>query len=190
MPFLRCRLLSHVAPYPKWPEPRHADAEAAVEAYLRGDASREEMCARLPVPAIVTSHGPKGLPVYHVGVYLGENEVAEFGPRQGAVRIRLDTNFLERAKKDGCKCPNPTRRLVHVHVPSAAPGLRTRLAQAHVLFPRRRYHLLACNCEHYARFLLYGRTTSPQGAAAMRRIALAAMVPLAAAALVACARRA
>ena len=81
----------------------------------------------------------------------------------------LTDNFVARALKDHDKCPDEDGDgvLIKVFIPSTVvPGMEDRIRALH----RLPYHLLNSNCEHAARYVLYGAKDSFQINAVRRRI--------------------
>jgi hypothetical protein len=159
-----CGALQPLTARHTWKEPRDGRSEHLIELFVQGHISQRTLVDEMPQYAILTSHGPHGLPGYHVAVYLGDDAVLEYGPRGGVRECSLSTFFVHRAHADCRKCPDPMHdRLIRVMRPThVADGVECRIRWATEHMRHDEYRLIFNNCEHFAHYVLYGKRASPQ----------------------------
>ena len=142
---------------------------------MQDGMSFDAMSSCIPKYSLLTSYGVRGLPIYHIGLYMGNGVVSEYGPKEGVVSTPMD-QFLACAHRNRIRKTQPVR--IRVLVPTdIVPGVSERLDLVKETLSSQTYHLLFSNCEHFVRFVLYGRFESYQTQAVVSRM-LGAIVAL------------
>jgi len=152
-------MASCVCPAYPWKESANVDAERAIEMCIQNGVSLDVISSRIPKYSLLASYGVRELPMYHAGLYMGNGVVCEYG-RKGVVSTSMD-QFVAVAQRNRFRKTGHVK--IHVLVPThPVSGISERLDRVKETLSSQTYHLLLSNCEHFVRFVLYGRFESYQ----------------------------
>lgn len=161
------------------------------DAYARREDAERGLSRGMLPPArvLVAWYGAFGLPLIHVGAYLGDNRVLEFSPTRGAIVSSLlgadrregePASFYARAARDLARvgtCVPSLSDHSHVRVyalrpsvgaPAGGADARTRVDLVLSRLHARDYRMATFNCEHVATYVLAGQASSAQAERLLR----------------------